>query len=96
VARINLNRAQATALASNLVNALENHKDAAAVPPPYDYGREFARIITEGLGIEEAIAAQGLGIRARGGQNRGQGRGGRPQPVPDGRRPANPQQVQGT
>jgi hypothetical protein len=69
VARINLNRAQATALATNLVNALENHEDAAAVPPPYDYGREFACIIAEGLGIDEAVTAQGLGIRARGGQN---------------------------
>jgi hypothetical protein len=29
VARINLNRAQATALASRLINALENHQDAA-------------------------------------------------------------------
>jgi hypothetical protein len=96
VARINLNRAQATALASNLLDALEDHEDTAAVPPPYDYGREFARIIAEGLGIEEAVAAQGLGIRARGGQNRSQARGGRPRPVPDGRCPANPQQVQGT
>jgi hypothetical protein len=96
VARVSLNRTQATALASNLINALENHEDAAAVPPPYDYGREFARIIAEGLGIEEAIAAQGLGIRTRGGQNRGQGRGGRPRPVLDARRPANPQQTQGT
>jgi hypothetical protein len=95
VARVNLNHAQATALASNLLNALENHEDAAAVLPPYDYGGEFARIIAEGLGIEEAVAAQGLGIRARGGQNRGQGRGGRPRPVPDARHPANPQQAQG-
>jgi hypothetical protein len=64
---------QATVLASNLLNALEDHEDTAAVPPAYDLGREFARIIAEGLGIGEAIAAQGLGIRARGGQNRGQG-----------------------
>jgi hypothetical protein len=69
VVRVNLNRAQATALASNLINALENHKDAAAVLPPYDYGREFAHIIAEGLRIEEAVTAQGLGIRARRGQN---------------------------
>jgi hypothetical protein len=95
VVRINLNRAQATALASNLIDALENHEDAAVVPPPYDYGREFARIIAKGLGIEEAVAAQGLGIPAGRGQNRGQGRGGRPQPVPDSRRPTNPQQAQG-
>jgi hypothetical protein len=95
VARINLNRTQATVLASNLIKALENHKDATAVPPPYDYGREFARIIAAGLGIEEAVAAEGLGIRAGGGQNRSQGRGGRPQPVPDSRCPANPPQAQG-
>jgi hypothetical protein len=73
VVRINLNRAQATALASNLVDALENHEDAAAIPPPYDYGGEFTRIIAEGLGIEEAVAAQGLGICAGGGQGCGQG-----------------------
>jgi hypothetical protein len=78
VARINLNRAQATTLASNLIQALENHDDAAAVPPPYDYSREFMRIIAEGLEIEEAVTAEGLGIRAGGGQNHGQGRGGRP------------------
>jgi hypothetical protein len=78
VARVNLNRAQATALASNLLNALKDHEDTAAVPPAYNLSREFARIIAEGLGIGEAVAAQGLGIRARGGQNRGQGRGGRP------------------
>jgi hypothetical protein len=93
---VSLNRTQATALASNLIEALENHEDAAAIPPPYDYGREFARIIAKGLGIKEAVAAEGLGIRARGGQNCGQGRGGRPRPVPDSRRPANPQQAQGT
>jgi hypothetical protein len=86
---------QATALASNLINALENHEDAAEVPPPYNYSREFVRIITEGLGIEEAVTAEGLGIRAGRGQNRGQGRGGRPRPVPDARRPVNSQQAQG-
>jgi hypothetical protein len=95
VARVNLNRAQATALASNLLDALENHKDATAVLPAYNYGGEFTRIIAEGLGIEEAVAAKGLGIRTRRGQNHGQGRGGRPQAVPDGRRPTNLQQAQG-
>jgi hypothetical protein len=95
MARVNLNHAQATALASNLLNALKNHEDATAVLPAYDYGGELARIIAEGLGIEEAVAAEGLGICARRGQNRGQGRGGRPRAVPDSRRPANPQQVQG-
>jgi hypothetical protein len=96
MARVNLNRAQATALASNLLDALKNHEDAAEVPPAYDYGGEFARIIAEGLGIEEAVAAKGLGIRAQRGQNCNQGQGGRPQVVPDIRCPANPQQAQGT
>jgi hypothetical protein len=51
VARVNLNRAQATALASRLIDALEDHQDAAAVPPAYDYREEIACIIAEGLGI---------------------------------------------
>jgi hypothetical protein len=94
VARVNLNRTQATALAANLLSALENHENATAVPPAYDYGEEFARIVAEGLGIEEAVAAQGLGVRAGRGQRRGQGRGNRPQQVPDARRPTNLQQAQ--
>jgi hypothetical protein len=35
VARVNLNRAQATALASCLLNALKNDQDATQIPPPY-------------------------------------------------------------
>jgi hypothetical protein len=38
MARFNLNHTQATALATRLLNALENHKDTSSVPPPYDYG----------------------------------------------------------
>jgi hypothetical protein len=96
VARVHLDHAQATALASRLVNALENHQDAVEVPPAYDYGEEIARIVAEGLGIEQVVAAEGLGVRARRGQGRGQGQGGQPHPVPDARRPANTQQMQGS
>jgi hypothetical protein len=74
VARFNLSRAQATALATRLVNSLEqNHQDAAAVPPAYDYGEEFAQIVAEGLGIMPDITAEGLGIRNRRGRCSGQG-----------------------
>jgi hypothetical protein len=95
VARINLNRAQATALASRLLDALEDNQDAAPVPPAYSGADEFARIVAESLGIEPAVAAEGLGIRTRGGRGQGRGRGNRPQAVPDARRPANAQQAQG-
>jgi hypothetical protein len=91
VARVNLNRAQATALATNLINALENHQDAALVPPVYDYGEEVAHIVAEGLGIDQAVAAEGLGVRTRGGRGRGNG----PQSVPNARCPAHVQQAQG-
>jgi hypothetical protein len=95
VARFNLSRMQATALAARLVDSLEqNHQDAAAVPPAYDYGEEFAWIVAEGLGIAPNIAAEGLGIRSRRGRRGGQGQGNRPQQVPDARRPANPQSTQ--
>jgi hypothetical protein len=90
VVRVNLNRAQATTLAANLINALENHQDAAAIPPAH-YGEEIARIVTEGLGIDQAVAAEGLGVRTRGGRGQGRGRGNRPHPVPDARRPAQEQ-----
>jgi hypothetical protein len=64
VARFNLSRAQATTLAGRLLDALEqNDQNPIEVPPAYDYGEEFAHIITEGLGIPPAIAAEGLGIR---------------------------------
>jgi hypothetical protein len=95
VARINLNRVQATVLASRLINALENNQDAAPVPPVHNYGEEVARIVAEGLGIDADVAAEGLGVRARRGRGQGRGRGNGPQPVPDARRPAHVQQAQG-
>jgi hypothetical protein len=95
MARINLNRAQATALASRLLDALEDNQDAAPVPPAYDEADEFARIVAESLGIDPAVAAEGLGIRTRGGRGQGRGRGNRPQPVPSAWSPAHPQQTQG-
>jgi hypothetical protein len=95
VARINLNCVQATALATRLVDALENHQDAAPVPPAYNYREEVARIITEGLGIDPAVTAEGLGVCTRGGRGQGRGRGNGPQPVPDARHPAHAQQAQG-
>jgi hypothetical protein len=63
VVRFNLSRAQATALATRLVDSLEqNSQDAVEVLPPYDYSQEFAWIIAEGLGIPPTVAAEGLGI----------------------------------
>jgi hypothetical protein len=74
MARFNLSHAQATALATCLVDSLEqDHQDATEVPPAYDYGEEFASIVTEGLGIPPNIAAEGLGVRNRRGQRGGQG-----------------------
>jgi hypothetical protein len=96
VARVNLNRAQATALASRLINALEDNQDAATIPPPYDFGEEILRIVAEGLGLEQAVVAEGMGVRTRGGRGQGRGRGNRPQPVPDARRPVHTQQAQGS
>jgi hypothetical protein len=95
VARFNLNRAQATALAARILNALEDNEDAAQIPPPYDYGQEIANIVAEGLGIELAVAAKGLGIRGGGGARRGEGQGGRSRPVSNAGRSTNPQQAQG-
>jgi hypothetical protein len=94
VARVNLNHAQATALATDLLNALENNEDAAPIPPAYNYGEEIALIVAEGLGINPAVAAEGLGVRTRGGRGQGRGRGNRSQPVPDARRPVQ-EQAQG-
>jgi hypothetical protein len=95
VVRFNLSRAQATALATRLVDSLEqNNQDAIEVLPAYDYGKEFARIIAEGLGIAPDVAAEGLGVRNRRGWRGGQGQGNRPQPVPDARRPVDPQPTQ--
>jgi hypothetical protein len=95
VARFNLNCAQATVLAARILDALEDNEDATLNPPPYDYGREIANIVAEGLGIDLAITAEGLGVRGRGGAHCGEGQGGRPHPVSDARRPTNPQQTQG-
>jgi hypothetical protein len=95
IERFNLNRTQATALAAHILNALEDNEDAPVFLPPYDYSREIADIVAEGLGIDPAIAAEGLGVQGRGGLNRGQGRGGRSRQVPDAQRPANAQQAQG-
>jgi hypothetical protein len=91
---INLNRMQATALASNLLNALENYQDATPIPAARNYGEEIACIVADGLGLEQAIAAEGLGVRTRGGQGQGRGQGNRPQSVPDARHPAQ-EQAQG-
>jgi hypothetical protein len=93
VARVNLNRTQATVLAANLLNALENNQDSHAVPPAYDYGDEISRVLAKGLGLNQVEVAEGLGIRGGGGHRGGQGRGGRPGQVPDARRPANPPQA---
>jgi hypothetical protein len=94
VARINLNRTQATALANNLVDALENHQNPAPVPPVLDYQEEFARVVAESLGISATTAAEGLGLRSRRGRRGGQGRGNRSQPVPDNEHPVNTQPTQ--
>jgi hypothetical protein len=94
VARINLNRAQATALANNLTDALENHQNPAPVSPVRDYQEEFARVVAESLGISAATAAEGLGLRSRRGRRGGQGRGNRSHPVPDNERPSNAQPTQ--
>jgi hypothetical protein len=80
-------------LASSTVST-QNDQDIPEVPPSYDYGEEFARVVAEGLGITPEVAAEGLGIRNRRGRRGGQGRGNRPQPVPDARRPANAQPTQ--
>jgi hypothetical protein len=95
VVRINLNRVQATVLASRLINALENHQDATLIPLPSNYGEEITRIVAEGLGVEQAVVAEGLGVRTRRNRGQGRGQGNRPQSVPDARRPAHPQQAQG-
>jgi hypothetical protein len=95
MARFNLSRAQATALATSLVNSLDqNHQDAPTVLPAGDYGEEFARIVAEGLSITTDVAAEGLGIHNRRGRRSGQGQGNQPQPVPDARHPANLQSTQ--
>jgi hypothetical protein len=53
------------------------------------------RIVAEGLGIDPAVAAKGLGVCTRGGRGQGRGQGNGPQSVPNARRPAHVQQAQG-
>jgi hypothetical protein len=84
VARFNLSRVQAMALATSLVDSLnQDHQNTPTIPPAYDYGEEFAQIVAEGLGIAPDVAAKGLGVHNRRGRRSGQARGNRPQPVPD-------------
>jgi hypothetical protein len=75
VARFNLNRAQATALASSLIDSLENNQNPAEVPPPYQAAGEFTRALSDALGIDEATLAEGLGLRGQRNPGRGQNRG---------------------
>jgi hypothetical protein len=91
VARVNLNRMQATALAANLLDALEDHQNATPVSPVHDYREEFARVVAESLGISTATAAEGLGLRTRRGRRGGQGRGNRSHAIPDNERPRHAQ-----
>jgi hypothetical protein len=96
VARFNLNRAQATSLADQLLTTLkQNHENASKIPPAFDYQGEFTRVLAEGLGLSQAEVTEGLGLRGTGSQQRGQNRGGRPRSVPDTCRPAPQQQTQG-
>jgi hypothetical protein len=95
MARFNLNRAQATALAARLLDALEDDEDTTPIPPAPDYGQEIANIVAAGLGIDPTTAAEGLGVRGGGSQRGGQGQGGRSRTLPDARRPTNSQQTQG-
>jgi hypothetical protein len=95
--RFNLSHAQATTLASRLVDALDqNSQNSAEVPPPYNYGYKFSRIIAEGLSIDQAVTAEGLGIRSGRRQHQNRGRGGQSQQLPDAQCPANLPQVQAT
>jgi hypothetical protein len=94
VARFNLSRAEATALAARLTTSLgQDDQDAAPVPPTRNYQEEFARVVAESLGISTTTAAKGLGLRNRRGRRGGQGRGNRPQSVPHNERPHNTQQT---
>jgi hypothetical protein len=95
VARFNLSRAEATALAARLTTSLgQDNQDAAPVPPVRDYREEFAQVVAESLGISAATAAEGLGLRSRRGRQGGQGRGNQPQPLPDNECPLNTQPTQ--
>jgi hypothetical protein len=92
VARFNLSCAEATALAARLTTSLgQDDQDAAPVPPVCDYREEFAWVVAESLGISAATAADGLGLHSRRGRRGGQGRGNRPQPLPDNEQPTHTQ-----
>jgi hypothetical protein len=65
MARFNLNRAEATALAARLTTSLEqDNQDPTPIPPVRDYREEFARVVAESLGISTATAAEGLGLHS--------------------------------
>jgi hypothetical protein len=97
VARFNLSRVEATVLAARLTTSLgQDNQDAAPVLPVHDYWEEFVQVVAESLGISAATAAEGLGLRSRRGRRGGQGRGNRPQPLPDNERPLNTQSRQVT
>jgi hypothetical protein len=94
VARFNLSRAEATALAARLTTSLgQDDQNAAPVLPTCNYREEFARVVAESLGISATTAAEGLGLCNRRGRHGGQGRGNRPQSVPHNERPRNTQQT---
>jgi hypothetical protein len=95
VARFNLSREEATALAASLTTSLgQDDQDPTPIPPVRDYREEFARVVAESLGISTATAAEGLGLRSRRGRRGGQGRGNRPQSLPDNGRPSHTQPTQ--
>jgi hypothetical protein len=76
LARFNLSRAEATALAARLTTSLgQDNQDPTPIPPVRDYREEFARVVAGSLGISTATAAEGLGLRSRRGRRGGQGRG---------------------
>jgi hypothetical protein len=65
VARFNLSREEATALAARLTTSLrQDYQNPTPVPPVRDYREEFARVVAESLGISTATAAEGLGLRS--------------------------------
>jgi hypothetical protein len=96
MAGFNLSHVQAMALADRLLGALkQNDQDPPAVPPANNYREEFARVVAEGLSINPAITAEGVGLRGGRCQHQNRGRGGQPQQLPDARRPTNPPQASG-
>jgi hypothetical protein len=95
VARFNLSRAEATALAARLTTSLgQDNQDPTPIPPVRDYREEFTRVVAESLSISHATAAEGLGLRSQRGRRGGQGRGNRSQTLPDNERPYHTQSTQ--